>query len=217
MATATATRVAFALATPWTRPRGRRASPVRARGGRDASSSSTTAMKMMDDDARVVARLAPSARNGERRAEWRAAPSGREAATSRIARAVAEADAGAVVGGAAAAWWALRARAAATRAKTWERRARNAEAVNQEIEWRLRVATANGGKMTSRSTSPAPDPPTTRETSTPSRARTKSSAATKDVIIEGLRLETEALKSALAAARAETRAVAAFNVADDDE
>ena len=92
MATATATRVAFALATPWTRPRGRRASPARARGGRDASSSSTTAMKMMDDDARVVARLAPSARNGERRAEWRAAPSGREAATSRIARAVAEAD-----------------------------------------------------------------------------------------------------------------------------
>ena len=87
MATATATRVAFALATPWTRPRGRRASPARARGGRDASSSSTTAMKMMDDDARVVARLAPSARNGERRAEWRAAPSGREAATSRIARA----------------------------------------------------------------------------------------------------------------------------------
>ena len=111
----------------------------------------------------------------------------------------------------------IRDSAAATRAKTWERRARNAEAVNQELEWRLRVATANGGKMTSRSTSPAPDPPTTRETSTPSRARTKSSAATKDVIIEGLRLETEALKSALAAARAETRAVAAFNVADDDE
>lgn len=89
--------------------------------------------------------------------------------------------------------------------------------MNQELEWRLRVATANGGKMTSRSTSPAPDPPPPRETSTPSRAPTKSSAATKDVIIEGLRLETEALKSALAAARAETRAVAAFNVADDDE
>jgi len=173
-----------------------------------------------EDDDVVVSRLAPSARTGERRAEWRAAPSGREAATSRIARAVAGADAGAVVGGAACAWLALRARAAATRAATWERRARNAEAANQELEWRLRVATANGGKTTG-SRSPAPDPPTPRrETSTPKTRANPSSASTKDVrdvVIEGLKLETEALKSALAAARAETRAVMASNVADDDD
>ena len=176
-------------------------------------------MDSIGEDEVVVARLAPSARTGERRAEWRAAPSGREAATSRIARAVAGADAGAVVGGAACAWLALRARAAATRAATWERRARNAEAANQELEWRLRVATANGGGKTTGSRSPSPDPPTPRrETSTPKTRAKPSSASTKDVrdvVIEGLRLETEALKSALAAARAETRAVMASNFAND--
>ena len=220
MTTRVAVAVAVATPPPSTttrRPR-RRGSPPRARGGRDASSSAT--MDAIDEDV-VVSRLAPSARTGERRAEWRAMPSGREAVTSRIARAVAGADAGAgaVVGGAACAWLALRARGAATRAATWERRARNAEAANQELEWRLRVATANGGQTTG-SRTPAPDPvKTRRETSTP-RTRATSSASTvdvRDVVIEGLKLETEALKSALAAARAETRAVMASNFADDDD
>lgn len=82
---------------------------------------------------------------------------------------------------------------------------------SQDLEWRLRVATsvASGSGPPEPPRAPKPPPSTPSPSQAPS---TPSTVDTRDVIIEGLRMETEALKAALAQARAEAQRVSRDDV-----
>lgn len=91
------------------------------------------------------------------------------------------------------------------RLKRATRRAARAEDENAELEWRLRVATS--------SMDPDARPPRRQQASQgqyrgggAGAASTPRDAATRDVVVQGLKDEIEALKLTLAATRAESRA-----------
>jgi len=117
-----------------------------------------------------------------------------DAVARRAASALARVDAATGATTLALAFVAARWRAATRETRRWRDEARRLEAANQELEWRLRVATAESDG--------ADDGRRRRSTA---RARPASAPAPKDardVLVDGLRAETEALRAALAQARA---------------
>ena len=88
-------------------------------------------------------------------------------------------------------------RAATRERRRWRDEARRLDEANQELEWRLRVATAESDgadDLRRRRSTPRARPASAPATSPPTDAR--------DVLVDGLRAETEALRAALAQARA---------------
>jgi hypothetical protein len=161
-----------------------RVSPSRARRATRATATTRGA----PDDSRA---LAPTATFATTTA------STRDDAVSRAADALASVDAATCATALALAFVTARWRAATRERRRWRDEARRLDEANQELEWRLRVATAESDgadDLRRRRSTPRARPASAPATSPPTDAR--------DVLVDGLRAETEALRAALAQARA---------------
>jgi hypothetical protein len=121
----------------------------------------------------------------------------RDDAVSRAADALASVDAATCATALALAFVTAGWRAATRERRRWRDEARRLDEANQELEWRLRVATAESDgadDLRHRRSTPRARPASAPATSPPTDAR--------DVLVDGLRAETEALRAALAQARA---------------